>query len=130
MKLPPYKEGCDAEQAKVACDYPETELKKIVAKKFVDSDSPAVDLVKKFKLDQRGPEPRREVHHRRQHVAGGRRREVDRGQPRQGRGLAGLTLTDNARARDVDGVPGTRVPHRARILTVPARRVMLDLRVS
>ena len=34
---------------KVACDYPETELKKIVASDFAESESPAVDVVKNFK---------------------------------------------------------------------------------
>ena len=49
VKLPPYKEGCDAVAAKVACDYPPYHLNKLIAKKFADSGSPAVDLVKKFK---------------------------------------------------------------------------------
>jgi glycine betaine/proline transport system substrate-binding protein len=48
VKLPPYKEGCDADAAKVACDYPPYELNKLIAKKFEDSGSPAVDLVKNF----------------------------------------------------------------------------------
>ncbi|WP_328666046.1 ABC transporter substrate-binding protein [Streptomyces sp. NBC_00322] len=48
VNLPPYKAGCDADAAKVACDYPEYELDKIVSKKFADSGSPAYDLVKKF----------------------------------------------------------------------------------
>ena len=34
------------------------------------------------RVDQRRPEPGRGLHHLRRHVAGGRRREVDRGQPR------------------------------------------------
>ena len=34
--------------AKVACDYPPYDLDKIASKKFVDSGSPAVDLVKNF----------------------------------------------------------------------------------
>jgi glycine betaine/proline transport system substrate-binding protein len=50
VKLPPYKEGCDADAAKVACDYPPYELNKLIAKKFEDSGSPAVDLVKNFTL--------------------------------------------------------------------------------
>ena len=48
VELPPYKEGCDADAAKVACDYPPYELNKLIAKKFEDSGSPAVDLVKNF----------------------------------------------------------------------------------
>jgi glycine betaine/proline transport system substrate-binding protein len=48
VNLPPYTEGCDADPAKVACDYPPYDLDKIVSKKFADSGSPAVDLVKKF----------------------------------------------------------------------------------
>ena len=49
VDLPPYKKGCDADAAKVACDYPEYTLDKIVATKFAESGSPAYDLVKKFK---------------------------------------------------------------------------------
>jgi glycine betaine/proline transport system substrate-binding protein len=48
VNLPEYTPGCDADPAKVACDYPPYELDKIVSKKFVDSGSPAVELVKKF----------------------------------------------------------------------------------
>ncbi len=48
VNLPPYEEGCDADAAKVACDYPPYELNKLIAKKFEDSGSPAVDLVKNF----------------------------------------------------------------------------------
>ena len=48
VALPPYTEGCDAVPAKVACDYPETKLKKIVATKFSESGSPAWDVVKNF----------------------------------------------------------------------------------
>jgi glycine betaine/proline transport system substrate-binding protein len=48
VNLPPYTEGCDADPAKVACDYPPYDLDKIASKKFVDSGSPAVDLVKNF----------------------------------------------------------------------------------
>ncbi|KOX03368.1 glycine/betaine ABC transporter substrate-binding protein [Streptomyces sp. NRRL B-1140] len=46
--LPEYKEGCDADAEKVACDYPVYELDKIVSAKFAKSGSPAYDLVKKF----------------------------------------------------------------------------------
>jgi glycine betaine/proline transport system substrate-binding protein len=48
VNLPPYTEGCDADPKKVACDYAELDLDKIVSKKFADSGSPAYDLVKKF----------------------------------------------------------------------------------
>ena len=48
MNLPPYTEGCDADPAKVACDYPTYDLDKIVATKFVEGDSPAYKLVKAF----------------------------------------------------------------------------------
>lgn len=49
VKLPPYKDGCQKDTAKVACDYPETVLNKVVATKWADSDSSAVKLVKNFK---------------------------------------------------------------------------------
>ncbi|WP_180686173.1 ABC transporter substrate-binding protein [Streptomyces gossypiisoli] len=48
VKLPEYKEGCDADAEKVACDYPVYKLDKIVSKKFAESGSPAYDLVKNF----------------------------------------------------------------------------------
>jgi len=48
VDLPAYKAGCDADPAKVACDYPPYDLDKVVSKKFADSGSPAYDLVKKF----------------------------------------------------------------------------------
>ncbi|MGI5193250.1 ABC transporter substrate-binding protein [Streptomyces sp. CA-288835] len=48
VKLPEYKEGCDADTEKVACDYPVYKLDKIVSKKFSESGSPAYDLVKNF----------------------------------------------------------------------------------
>jgi glycine betaine/proline transport system substrate-binding protein len=48
VALPPYKEGCQDDPAKVACDYPETTLKKVVSTDWADKGSPAVDLVKNF----------------------------------------------------------------------------------
>ncbi|WP_308164887.1 ABC transporter substrate-binding protein [Nonomuraea sediminis] len=48
VNLPAYTQGCDADAAKVACDYPPYELDKIVSKKFADSGSPAYTLVKNF----------------------------------------------------------------------------------
>ncbi|WP_055622310.1 ABC transporter substrate-binding protein [Streptomyces sp. JHA19] len=48
VELPPYTEGCDADAEKVACDYPEYELDKIVSAEFAKSGSPAYDLVKNF----------------------------------------------------------------------------------
>jgi len=49
VALPPYKEGCQDQPAKVACDYPETTLKKIVSTSWVEEGSPAVDLVRNLK---------------------------------------------------------------------------------
>jgi glycine betaine/proline transport system substrate-binding protein len=48
VNLPPYAKGCDAVPAKVACDYPEYKLNKIVSTKFAESGSPAYKLVKNF----------------------------------------------------------------------------------
>ncbi len=48
VALPPYEEGCQADPAKVDCDYPETELKKIVSTEWVEEDSAAVTLVQNF----------------------------------------------------------------------------------
>ena len=47
--LPPYTDGCDADPAKVACDYPPYDLNKIVAHQVRRLGlSPAVELVKNF----------------------------------------------------------------------------------
>ncbi|KAB1148270.1 glycine/betaine ABC transporter substrate-binding protein [Streptomyces luteolifulvus] len=48
VNLPAYKAGCDADAAKVACDYPVYDLDKIVSAKFAKSGSPAYNLVKNF----------------------------------------------------------------------------------
>ena len=48
VDLPKYTTGCDADPEKIACDYPDYDLDKIVSKKFADSGSPAYDLVKNF----------------------------------------------------------------------------------
>ena len=49
VDLPPYKAGCDADPAKVACDYPIYKLNKIVSKEFADGDSTGYRLIKNFK---------------------------------------------------------------------------------
>ena len=48
VALPEYTEGCQDDPAKVACDYPETELKKIVSTSWVDEGSAAVGLLEKW----------------------------------------------------------------------------------
>ena len=48
VNLPPYTPGCDADPAKVACDYPPYHLNKLISTKFAESGSPAVDLIKNF----------------------------------------------------------------------------------
>jgi glycine betaine/proline transport system substrate-binding protein len=50
VDLPPYTPGCDKDPAKIACDYPPYKLNKLISKKFADSGSPAVGLVKGFKI--------------------------------------------------------------------------------
>jgi len=49
IALPPYRPGCDADPKTVACDYQPYDLDKIARKAFVDSGSPAADLIKNFK---------------------------------------------------------------------------------
>lgn len=49
IELPQHTEGCDADPAKVACDYPVFDLDKIVSTRFAESGSPAYELVKNFK---------------------------------------------------------------------------------
>jgi glycine betaine/proline transport system substrate-binding protein len=48
VDLPEYKAGCDADAAKVACDYPRYELDKIASKKFMDKGGPAARLIQNF----------------------------------------------------------------------------------
>jgi glycine betaine/proline transport system substrate-binding protein len=48
ISLPKYKPGCDADAAKVNCDYPDYPLHKIVSKQFADSDSTGYRLIRKF----------------------------------------------------------------------------------
>ncbi|TDF90576.1 glycine/betaine ABC transporter substrate-binding protein [Arthrobacter terricola] len=48
VSLPPYTPGCDSDPEKVACDYPDYKLNKIISKKFADSGSPAAKLAKAF----------------------------------------------------------------------------------
>jgi glycine betaine/proline transport system substrate-binding protein len=48
IDLPEYEEGCDADPEKVDCDYPVYTLDKVVSTDFVESGSPAYDLVKNF----------------------------------------------------------------------------------
>jgi glycine betaine/proline transport system substrate-binding protein len=49
VALPPYKEGCQDDPAKVDCDYPETPLKKVVSTSWAEEGGSGVDLVKNFK---------------------------------------------------------------------------------
>jgi glycine betaine/proline transport system substrate-binding protein len=48
VALPPYEEGCDADLEKIACDYPETPLRKFVSTKFATEGGKAYELVKNF----------------------------------------------------------------------------------
>ena len=48
VKLPAYTAGCDADPKKVACDYPDYDLDKIVSKKFADTNNTAYQLIKNF----------------------------------------------------------------------------------
>ena len=48
ISLPPYTPGCDADAQKVACDYQPYDLDKIGRKQFVDSGTPAAELIKNF----------------------------------------------------------------------------------
>ncbi len=48
VELPPYDPGCQEPASAADCDYPVTELKKIVSTEWADSGSPAVEVVKNF----------------------------------------------------------------------------------
>ncbi|MFE7898953.1 ABC transporter substrate-binding protein [Streptomyces sp. NPDC057424] len=49
VKLPPYKEGCDADPEKVACAYPHTPLQKYLNADFAENGGKAAAFLKKFK---------------------------------------------------------------------------------
>jgi glycine betaine/proline transport system substrate-binding protein len=49
VKLPPYKEGCDADAAKVACAYPHTPLQKYLNAGFAHRGGKAAAFLKKFR---------------------------------------------------------------------------------
>jgi glycine betaine/proline transport system substrate-binding protein len=48
VKLPAYTAGCDADPKKIACDYPDYNLDKVVSKKFADTNNSAYQFVKNF----------------------------------------------------------------------------------
>ncbi|MEO5851779.1 MAG: ABC transporter substrate-binding protein [Nocardioides sp.] len=48
VALPAYEDGCQDDTAAVACDYPETTLKKVVSTDWSESGSTAVGLVQNF----------------------------------------------------------------------------------
>ncbi|MET9665422.1 ABC transporter substrate-binding protein [Streptomyces sp. NPDC006475] len=48
VKLPAYKEGCDADPKKVACAYPNTPLQKFLNSTFSKKGGEAADFLKKF----------------------------------------------------------------------------------
>ncbi|WP_406089284.1 ABC transporter substrate-binding protein [Streptomyces sp. NBC_01013] len=48
VKLPAYKEGCDADPEKVACAYPHTPLKKYLNARFAGTGGKAASFLKKF----------------------------------------------------------------------------------
>ena len=49
IALPPYTAGCDADKVKVACDYPETPLNKVISVKFNTNGGAAATFIKNFK---------------------------------------------------------------------------------
>ncbi|MEU0334828.1 ABC transporter substrate-binding protein [Streptomyces sp. NPDC006193] len=49
VKLPPYKKGCDADAAKVACAYPRTPLQKYLNAGFARSGGRAAAFLKRFR---------------------------------------------------------------------------------
>ncbi|MEU6664467.1 ABC transporter substrate-binding protein [Streptomyces sp. NPDC046727] len=49
VKLPPYKDGCDADPAKITCSYPHTPLQKYLNADFAKGGGEAAAFLKKFK---------------------------------------------------------------------------------
>lgn len=52
VDLPKYKPGCDADPAKIACDYPAYKLNKVVSTSFAKAGGPGYDLIKRFKWSE------------------------------------------------------------------------------
>ncbi|MEV4528822.1 ABC transporter substrate-binding protein [Streptosporangium sp. NPDC049304] len=48
VNLPPYAIGCDADPARIRCDYPPYLLDKIVSRRFADTGGRAYELVRNF----------------------------------------------------------------------------------
>jgi len=48
IKLPEYTAGCDADKEKVACDYPETPLNKIIRADFDKNGGAAAKMIRNF----------------------------------------------------------------------------------
>jgi len=48
VALPEYTDGCQDDPAKVACDYPETDLNKIASTSWMEEDGPAQKLLQSF----------------------------------------------------------------------------------
>ena len=48
VPLPPYTEGCDADPQAIACDYPETPLRKFIRTEFNTSGGDAATLIKNW----------------------------------------------------------------------------------
>jgi glycine betaine/proline transport system substrate-binding protein len=48
IPLPPYTAGCDTDKEKVACDYPETPLNKIIRVGFSNDGGAAAQMIKNF----------------------------------------------------------------------------------
>ncbi len=90
VTLPPYTPGCDADAAKVACDYPHYTLNKVVSSEVRRLRQPGGRGGEELHLDQRRSERGRPRHRRAEHETRRRRQEVARRQPRQVESLARL----------------------------------------
>ncbi|MEU1277451.1 ABC transporter substrate-binding protein [Streptomyces sp. NPDC005805] len=53
VRLPPYKEGCDADPDKVACAYPHTPLQKFFNTRFTEKGGDAAAFLEKFRWTEK-----------------------------------------------------------------------------
>lgn len=53
VKLPEYKEGCDADPAKIKCEYPHTPLQKYFNADFAKKGGKAAEFLKRFKWSEK-----------------------------------------------------------------------------
>jgi glycine betaine/proline transport system substrate-binding protein len=110
VELPPHTPGCDADPGDGRLRLPGVRARQDHEQGVRRVGVPGRRAHPQLHVDQRRPEPRRPLHRRGRHVAGGGREEVDRRQPRGRRGLAALTSGQGAERSGGGRLAGRSVP--------------------